>query len=151
VAPQDIDVRATTRAEPAAVWRLLGDSSTWPAWTPIERFELERPGGADGLGEIRAFTTGRVTVREEIVEKEPERRLTYALLSGLALRDYRAVIDVTPGPEGAAIRWHTTFRPKVPGAGWIYRRALDRITRQFVDGLVAAAERSAAGQGVPSG
>ncbi len=151
MAPQDIDVRATTRAEPAAVWRLLGDSSTWPAWTPIERFELERPGGADGLGEIRAFTTGRVTVREEIVEKEPERRLTYALLSGLALRDYRAVIDVTPGPEGAAIRWHTTFRPKVPGAGWIYRRALDRITRQFVDGLVAAAERSAAGQGVPSG
>ncbi len=151
MAPQDIDVRATTRAEPAAVWRLLGDSSTWPAWTPIERFELERPGGADGLGEIRAFTTGRVTVREEIVEKEPERRLTYALLSGLALRDYRAVIDVTPGPEGTAIRWHTTFRPKVPGAGWIYRRALDRITRQFVDGLVAAAERSAAGQGVPSG
>ena len=77
-------------------------------------------------------------IREEIVERDAERRLTYALLSGLALRDYRAEIDLTPGPGGTAIRWHTTFRPKVPGSGWIYRRTLDRITREFVDGLVRA-------------
>jgi hypothetical protein len=135
---KEIDVRATTTADPDAVWRLLGDSSTWPSWTPIESYALERSGGSDGLGEIRAFTTGRVTVREEIVERDDRRRLTYALLSGLALRDYRAEIDLTPGPEGTAIRWHTTFKPKVPGSGWIYRRALDRITREFVDGLVRA-------------
>ena len=135
---KEIDVRATTSADTTAVWRLLSDSSTWPSWTPIEAYEPEREGGRDGLGEIRRFTTGRVKVREEIVERSPERRLTYALLSGLALRDYRAEIDLTPVPEGTAIRWHTTFKPKVPGAGWIYRRALDRITREFVDGLVQA-------------
>jgi uncharacterized protein YndB with AHSA1/START domain len=136
---QEIDVHGTTTASPDRVWRLLGDSSTWTSWTPVERFELERPGGADGLGEVRAFTTGRVTVREEIVERAPGRRLTYALLSGLALRDYRAEIDLTPRPDGTEIRWHTTFRAKVPGMGWIYRRALDRITRRFVDGLARAA------------
>jgi uncharacterized protein YndB with AHSA1/START domain len=135
---QEIDVRATTPADPAAVWRLLGDSSTWPSWTPIEAYAPERAGGERGVGEIRSFTTGRVTVREEIVERDPGRRLTYTLLSGLALRDYRAEIDLTPVPGGTAIRWHTTFTPKVPGAGWIYRRALDRITREFVDGLVGA-------------
>jgi hypothetical protein len=138
VAVKEIDIRATTPAAPDAVWRLLGDSSTWPSWTTVDRYEPERAGGADGLGEIRQFITGRYRVREEIVERDTERRLTYALLSGLPLRDYRAEIDIEPAPEGTAIRWHTTFRPKVPGSGWIYRRALDKLTRQFVDGLVRA-------------
>jgi hypothetical protein len=138
MAVQEIDVHATAPASPGAVWRLLGDSSTWPAWTPIDAYDLERPGDGDGLGEIRRFTTGRHTVREEIVQRDAERHLTYALLSGLALRDYRAEIDLSPTTDGTAIRWHTTFRPKVPGSGWLYRRTLDRITREFVDGLVKA-------------
>jgi uncharacterized protein YndB with AHSA1/START domain len=151
LAPQTIDVRATIPAGPAAVWRLLGDSATWPQWTPIETFELERPGDASGLGELRAFTTGRVRVREEIVEREPERRLTYVLLSGLAVRDYRARIELEPAPGGTALHWHTTFRAKVPGAGGLYRRALDKATRQFVDGLAARAARDDAAQGAPAG
>jgi len=142
MARQEIDIRKTTPAEPAAVWHLLGDSATWPSWTPIERAQIERPGPAEGPGEIRTFKTGRVTVREEIVERDAERRLSYRLLGGLAVRDYRADIDLTPTPEGTEIRWHTTFRAKVPGAGGLYRRALEKATRQFVDGL---AEHSAGG------
>lgn len=139
----DIDVRATTPAEPAAVWRLLGDSATWPSWTPVDDHEHVRDGGADGVGEIRVFRNGRHTVREEIVERVPERRLTYTLLAGLAVRDYRAQIDLTPAGSGTEIRWHTTFSAKVPGTGWIYRRALDRATRSFVDGLVRHAAEEA--------
>lgn len=142
MASQEIDIRARTSADPDAVWALLGDSATWPAWTPIESFELVRPTGPEGVGEIRSFTTGRVTVREEIVERVPGRRLTYVLLAGLAVRDYRAEIDLTPADGGTGIRWHTTFMAKVPGSGWLYRRALDRATRQFVDGLVAESARS---------
>jgi polyketide cyclase/dehydrase/lipid transport protein len=132
---QEIDVRQTSAASPSQLWALLDKSATWPRWTPIETFTLERPAGDDGLGEIRLFKTGRVTVREEIVERRAERRLAYVLLGGLALRDYRAEIDLTPTGEGTAIRWHTTFRAKVPGAGWIYKRALEKVTREFVDGL----------------
>ena len=33
------------------------------------------------------------------------------------------------------IRWHTTFSAKVPGMGWVYRRALLKATQDFVDGL----------------
>jgi hypothetical protein len=139
MALEEIDVRGTTTADPDAVWRLLGDSSTWPDWTPIDEYEPERPGGDDGIGEIRRFRTGRHRIREEIVERADGRRLTYALLSGLALRDYRAEIDLTPAATGTEIRWHTTFRPKVPGSGWLYRRALEGITRTFVDGLADAA------------
>jgi hypothetical protein len=136
---QEIDVRSTTAAEPGAVWRLLGDSSSWPAWTPIDDHETERAGGPDGVGEIRRFRNGRVKVREEIVERVAERRLTYVLLSGLAVRDYRAEIDLAPSSAGTDIRWHTTFRSKVPGMGPLYRWALGKATKQFVDGLVRAA------------
>jgi uncharacterized protein YndB with AHSA1/START domain len=135
---QEIDVRASTTAQPEAVWRLLNDSATWPDWTPIDEFHLERPADDEGRGEIRRFRNGRVTVREEIVERVPERRLTYVLLSGLAVRDYRAEIDLAPTGAGTDIRWHTTFRSKVPGMGPVYRWALGKATKQFVDGLVRA-------------
>ncbi len=138
MAIQEIDVRGSAAAEPAAVWALLDDSAGWPEWTPIESCEIERP-RAEGVNEIRRFKTGRVTVREEIVERQPERRLVYTLLGGLAVRDYVAEIDLTPTAEGTEVRWHTTFAAKLPGLGGIYRRALDKATRQFVDGLCARA------------
>jgi hypothetical protein len=124
MALKEIDVRGTTTADPEAVWQLLGDSSTWPDWTPIDEYEPERPGGADGTGEIRRFRTGRHRIREEIVERADGRRLTYALLSGLALRDYRAEIDLTGGdrhgdplahdvpPESPGLRLALPARPR---------------------------------------
>ena len=140
--PQEIDIRRQIAADPSAVFVLLGDSSTWPSWTPIDRFELERAGDpATGLGEVRLFHTGRITVREEIIERDPDRRLGYRLLGGLAVRDYVALIDLTPAEGGTSMRWRTTFAAKVPGTGWIYRRALERATKQFCDGLKSAAER----------
>lgn len=135
---QEIDVRRTAAAEPAALWALLDDSASWPEWTPIESCEIERPRG-DGVNEIRRFKTGRVKVREEIVEREPEKRLVYTLLSGLAVRDYNATIDLTAADDGTEVRWHTTFAAKLPGMGGIYRRALNKATRQFVEGLCARA------------
>lgn len=132
---QVIDVRARIEASASAVYRLLDDSATWPQWTPIESFELVCPAADDGLGEIRVFRTGRVRVREEIVEREADTRLAYVLLAGLAVRDYRAQIDLSPADGACDVRWHTTFRAKVPGLGWVYRRALDRATLQFVEGL----------------
>lgn len=139
---QDIDVTGTSHAPVEAVWRLLSDSSTWPAWTPIDEYRPDRPGGPDGVGEIRTFRNGRHTVREEIVEVLPQRRLSYALLEGLAVRDYRAEIDLTVRPDGGTdVRWHTTFRPKVPGTGALFRRPLHRATEQFVAGLVEHAAR----------
>jgi hypothetical protein len=135
---QEIDIRKDLNGPPAAAWELLADSSTWPSWTPIDSFEPVEPGGPDGVGEVRIFHTGRVTVRERIVERVPQRRLSYILLAGLAVRDYRAEIDLLPRGAGGEIRWHTTFRAKFPGSGRLYRRELTKATRQFVDGLAEA-------------
>jgi uncharacterized protein YndB with AHSA1/START domain len=144
---QHIAAEATTEAPPDAVWALLGDRSTWPSWSPLGSHGVERPGAdgtPDGLGGIAWFVTGRHRVREEIVEREPPRRLSYALLSGLPLRDYRAVVELTPVGAGTRIRWSSTFVPQRRGTGLIYRPALGRIIRRTVTGLAAAAQRTGA-------
>lgn len=139
---QDIDIRRTVKSDPAGVWELLAASSSWPNWTPISSYEQVRAANPDGTGEIRLFRNGRHTVREEIVERRPQQRLSYILLDGLPLRDYRADIDLSARPDGwTDLRWHTTFTAKTFGSGWLYRLALHRATSGFVDGLAQAAER----------
>lgn len=138
------------------VYELLRAGATWPTWSGLGSFELERPSpepdragvGADGhgvdegVGAIRVFRTGPMRSREQIVELVPGRRLSYVLLSGLPLRDYRADVDLSPTAEGTEIRWHSTFDAKVPGTGWFYRWFLGRFLRQTVDGLAAYAGRT---------
>jgi uncharacterized protein YndB with AHSA1/START domain len=138
MARQTVSVKASSDATPAAVYAALCDGSTWPEWTTIDSFELERPGdGApEGLGAIRSWHTGRHTLREEIVELVPERRLSYVVLSGLGVKGYRADVDITPTDRGCEIHWHSAFDAKVPGFGGVYRRALQKATEGFVAGLV---------------
>ena len=69
------------------------------------------------------------------IESEPAHLVIAASVAGTPIA---LLVATVTAPDGTAMRWHTTFRPKVPGCGWIYRRALDRITREFVDGLVRA-------------
>jgi uncharacterized protein YndB with AHSA1/START domain len=139
---QSVAAEATTEAAPDEVWALLADRSTWPSWSPLGSHSIERPGEdatPDGIGGIALFVTGRYRSREEIVEREPTRRLSYTLLSGLPLRDYRAVIELVPAGTGTRIRWSATFVPGRPGTGWIYRLALTRLFRGMVTGLATAA------------
>lgn len=138
MAAKQIDIRAQIDADPAEAWGLLDESSTWPSWTPIDSCEIKHPSNADGLGEVRVFTNGRVVVTEETVEREPEWRLTDRLLDGLAVRDYEATIRLEPTAGGAAIHWHTTFEAKTPGTGWVFKRALTRATTELAEGLAAA-------------
>jgi hypothetical protein len=64
------------------------------------------------------------------------------LEAGLALRGYRAVITLTLTPSGGtSINWRSTFRAKVPGTGWLYRRQLGDFIAETVAGLAEAADR----------
>ncbi|RIQ15689.1 SRPBCC family protein [Jiangella rhizosphaerae] len=137
---QRIDVSATTTAPAAAVYALLRDGASWPGWSPLGSFELESPGedGGESVGAVRVFRTGRTTSRERIVELVPDRRLSYVLVSGLAIKDYRADVDLTEGPDGTTIRWRSSFRPKVPGMGGLYRRTLTTFIQRCADGLARA-------------
>lgn len=136
---QTIDVTAHSRTGADTLYALLADGATWPTWSPIGSFELERPGETEreGLGAIRVFRTGRVASRERLVELVPGRRLSYVLLSGLPLRGYRADVDLTPDGAGTTIRWRSTFSAKVLGTGWLYRLILGRFIQRCADGLAA--------------
>ena len=150
--PQRIEHHATTTADPATVYALLRDGAGWPTWSPIESFELERPGTREpeGLGAVRLFRSGRVTGHDEIVELIPDRRFAYTHTSNLPIRNYRADVDLEPISQGTAIRWVSAFDPKLPGTGWLMRRALDGFIAKLTDGLaehattVAGARRNAA-------
>jgi Polyketide cyclase / dehydrase and lipid transport len=142
----EISVRVPTTASPHDLYELLRDGASWPVWSPIDSFELRRPAAdePEGLGAIRVFRTGRHTSVERIAELVPAKRFSYELVRGLPLRGYRADIDLETDGDTTVIHWHSTFRPKVPGTGWIYQRALGKFIQQCVEGLAryAVAERS---------
>jgi uncharacterized protein YndB with AHSA1/START domain len=145
VRTQEIDVQVHSAATPATVYALLRDGSTWPIWSPIERFALERPSSPEpeSVGAIRNFFTGKYKMREEVVELVPNKRFSYALLEGLPLTGYRANVDLTPANDGGTdIRWHTTFKCKIPGMGFMYRRGLLKLTRTVASGLAGHAARA---------
>jgi Polyketide cyclase / dehydrase and lipid transport len=147
MAQQVIERTVTTSGDPAAVYALLADGSTWPGWSPIGSFELIEPGDGspEGHGAVRLFTTGRHRTRERVTERVPAQRFAYVLEDGLALRDYNAVVTLLPGQRGGTtIEWRSTFRAKVPGSGGIYRRQLGAFISRTVEGLAAAAAAATA-------
>lgn len=75
----------------------------------------------------------------------PDRRFAYRHTSNLPVRDYLGKIDLEPTSTGTAIRWVSTFEPRIPGTGRLLRRALDGFVARLVNGL---AEHAA---GVESG
>jgi hypothetical protein len=69
---------------------------------------------------------------------------SYLRLSGLPVRDYRGDVDLELTADGTGIRWHISFRPKVPGTGWPLWWGIERFAKQSARGLAADAQTSAA-------
>jgi hypothetical protein len=132
-----IDVTAFAPVARDAIFQLLMDGATWPRWSPIDAFHLERPGDPppEGLGAIRVFQRGRTTGRDEIVRLVPGSRLEYVSLSGLPVRGYRGVVALESDGHGTTIRWHAEFFAKVPGTGWLLERGLERFLASCARGL----------------
>ena len=133
--------RAWSAAEPSAVFALLADGASWPRWSPIDSFTLEREGtgGGESLGAVRVFKTGAMRSREELVEIRPDTSLSYVALSGLPLRGHRADVELAPHDGGTAISWHEGFEARFPGTGWWLRAVLQRFIQRCADGLAKAA------------
>ena len=143
---QRIEHTATTPADPAGVYALLREGATWPSWSPIDSFELERQGDdePEGVGAVRILRSGKVTGRDTIAELVPDRRFAYTHASSLPVKDYRGQIDLEPNGNGTSIRWVSTFAPKIPGTGALLRRGLDKFIADMTDGLAQGAARRAA-------
>ncbi|SDE03388.1 SRPBCC family protein [Glycomyces harbinensis] len=138
-------VRATAAASPEIVWALLVDGRSWPRWSSgLDELVEERssgldPNGSDGVGAVRAFRTGRVVTGERLTELVPVRRFGYTDEFNLAMKEYRAVIELRPADEGGTlIDWSGTWRSK-PGLGWITPLILPKTMQRMADDLAAHA------------
>ncbi|MFI6172314.1 SRPBCC family protein [Nocardia sp. NPDC051052] len=151
---QSYDATATTTASPADIWPLLADARTWPVWSIVDALVTERssgldPDGNDPVGAVRAFRTGRVVTGERITGLDVGNRLTYEDAFSWVLRNYSAVIDLVPAPDGrTTIHWYGTYTARW-GLGWLLQRTMRRAMQQMADGLAAyAAVQSSSGKTV---
>ncbi len=134
----ELDAEARSSAPPERVWALLADVRTWPQWADFDEAAVE---SGSGLGEVRSFRHGRTRTRERVTAFEPPHRLDYDFLSGLPIRDYHAQVTLTREDGGTHIRWHSTFRARLPGTGRLIRRGLQRFVADTAERLARAAER----------
>lgn len=123
------------------VWARYTDHSGWTDWAGIGRVVLERTGTPppNGVGCVRKITTAGVSVWEEIVEFEPERRMVYRLVRGaVPIRNHRGEVRFEPDGDGTRVTWRCEFDSMIPGLGGLMRRG---ITRMFSDVLARLASR----------
>lgn len=138
------DVTAVSTAPPAAVWRLLVDARTWPTWSPVDSLVVDRssgldPGGEDPVGAVRAFRTGWMVTGERLTGLVENKQLTYEDAFNWAIRDYRAVVDLSPRSDGGTtIHWHGTYDARWR-LGWLMKGVMRRVMQQEADGLASHA------------
>ena len=136
---------AASTASAEQVFALLADGQSWPQWSAIKKFTLEKPGndGGESVGAIRRWNSGLMTTREQIVELAAPSKFGYTLLSSklVAVRDYRADVDVVPTASGCAVTWSSVFRPKLPGTGWFWKLAMGKLSASLAMGVAAHAEK----------
>jgi hypothetical protein len=135
------------------VWALLVDARSWPRWSSgLDELVVERssgldPQGRDEVGAVRAFRTGRTVTGERLTELVENRRLAYEGAFNLALRDYRAVVELAPAAAGGTtISWRGTWRAK-PGIGWLMPFVLPKVMQRMADDLAGHAASGSGGFG----
>jgi uncharacterized protein YndB with AHSA1/START domain len=143
-----VEAEATARAAPESVWALVCDATRYPQWGPWSAAEYQRPGEISerGPGAVYRLRSSRraylryPTTVEKILEVEEGRRLTYAVIGGIPVRNYKAEITVTPTTDGTRIRWAAIWDPTL--AGRLVLRGLRKVYPEVVAALAAAAERT---------
>jgi uncharacterized protein YndB with AHSA1/START domain len=145
-----ISVSARSRAPRSTVFALLTDATTWSTWTPFSEVSVEEPGGPSGVGAVKRTRYRGAPGRERVLSLTPGSQLSYAYVSGVLspyIRDYVAVVDLEESGSGTVIHWHSAFRPRFPGSGWLPRRIIQRFLQRCADGLAAHAEEPAGVRG----
>jgi SAM-dependent methyltransferase/uncharacterized protein YndB with AHSA1/START domain len=136
---QHVEVERRFDAPPAQVWKVYTDHAGWGAWAGLGRARLETEGHPDrnGVGAVRCFTSGGISVFEEVLSFDPPKRMTYRVVRGgiPIMKDHLG--EVVLEPDGAATRliWRCRFGSKVPGLGAPMRWMITRLFRQALEGL----------------
>jgi uncharacterized protein YndB with AHSA1/START domain len=135
-----VEAEGVAQAAPEAVWELVAHADRYHQWGPWSASGYQSPADhADRPGVIRWMRYGRSTTIEKILDAEKDRRLTYTVVKGIPVRNYRAEVTLTPQGEGTHIRWSASWDRTLPGR--IVHRRLSVIYPRLVSLLIAAADR----------
>ena len=148
---REIIITARTAAPREVVYQLLAEGRSWPRWSPLDEVALERAReySLEGAGGIRVNRRGRTVGRDQILKIVPNESFAYATISGVPVREYVGQVQLQDAPGGGTtVTWHSSFRPKFRGTGWLLERALRRFLEQCTQGLADYAARVGASSAV---
>lgn len=130
-----VEVTRSYDAPPETVWAVYTDHGRWSDWSGFPGSRLAKEGSPDrnGTGAVRAFAGG---VREEILDFEPPKRMTYTVVGGpFPITNHLGEVLFEPDGAGTRIVWRCRFEPRIPGTGWLLERFVARNFRQALAGL----------------
>ena len=141
---REIDVYRHAEAPVETVWGVISNHRGYADWMPMPTAELEVEGSPepDGVGAIRRLGAPPLIAREEVVAFDPPRAMSYTILSGLPVEDYRAdVVLESTSDGGTDIRWKGSFGAAPPCLAGVMRRILETALVQLADGAVRESQR----------
>jgi uncharacterized protein YndB with AHSA1/START domain len=133
-------------APPETVFEVLTDHRGYSKISPLRKSELEREGepAPNGVGAIRVLSAVGPPLREEVVAYEPPLRFSYALLSGLPVRDHLGTVELTPSEGGTRIVYAVRTTPTLPFVGGAVIAGTKLAIKQLLNGIAKESERRAA-------
>ncbi|MDW3217270.1 MAG: SRPBCC family protein [Acidimicrobiales bacterium] len=148
----DRRVEQTTVVPPAAVWKKLAAFDRIAEWSAEVDHSSFMTSREEGIGAVRRVQVGPLTLREEIIEWEPEQTLAYEL-QGLPAIVSRVVNSWEIAADGAGSRVSLTLdvtpgpKPPMRLAARVLARRIGSTNEKLLAGLVAAVERDEKGAG----
>ncbi|MFI5316520.1 MAG: SRPBCC family protein [Myxococcota bacterium] len=136
-----IELTQHVEAPPERVFALYTDHLSWSRWAGVKEVVLRQKGDPppNGLGAIRVIRARGMAIEEEVTAFDPPNRMTYRLVAGAPVRDHEGIVRFEPAGTGTQVTWRVTFRPLIPGTGWLLRIALERGVRDVLSALAAHA------------
>jgi hypothetical protein len=140
------EIRRSTSASAATLFRLETDGAHWSEWAkPLivssswEQWGAPRPAG---VGAIRKVGMWPMLMREKTVVYEKDRRHVYAQIGPrLPAKDYCAEMLLSTNPTGGTdVRWRGTFTEGISGTGPVMLIFLRGVVWFLARQLVKAAE-----------
>ena len=137
---QQVEVVRRFPEPPERVFAVYTDHAGWSRWAGVGSSRLARPGHPhpNGTGALRLLGPGPFAAREEVLDFEPPKRMTYRVVGGgIPLRNHLGEVLFEPDGGGTRVVWRCRFESGVPGLGPLLRGIVTRVFRRALEGLAA--------------
>lgn len=125
-----------------AVWEVMVDHVRYSKWSTAKRVSVEIEGvpAPNGLGAVRVFHAGPMSVREQVTAWVPHQQMSYRLLSEQLAKNYTSDMVLTMNGDMTTLTWSSSLQPRIPGTGGLVRRLFHSAVQKFAAGIKADAE-----------